>query len=107
MVVDQLRRIIPESWKRAATDHDFWMRARVNLLARPVYSGLGSILAFHRVCAPPASPRLGMNADLEVTPELLEETIKFFKARDYAFVTLDQVAEILKTGKRTARFVAF
>jgi peptidoglycan/xylan/chitin deacetylase (PgdA/CDA1 family) len=107
MVVDQLRRIIPESWKRAATDHDFWLRARVNLLARPVYSGLGSILAFHRICAPPVTPRLGLNADLEVTPELLEETIKFFKSRNYAFVTLDQVAEILKTGKRAARFVAF
>jgi peptidoglycan/xylan/chitin deacetylase (PgdA/CDA1 family) len=107
MVVDQLRRIIPEAWKRAATDHDFWLRARMNVLARPVYSGLGSILAFHRICAPPATPRLGMNADLEVTPELLEETIKFLKAKGYAFVTLDEVAEILKTGKRASRFVAF
>lgn len=107
MVVDQLRRIIPESWKRAATDHDFWLRARVNLLARPVYSGVGSILAFHRICAAPATPRLGLNADLEITPELLEETIKFFKSRDYAFFSLDQVAELLRTGKRAPRFVAF
>jgi peptidoglycan/xylan/chitin deacetylase (PgdA/CDA1 family) len=107
MVVDQLRRIIPESWKRAATDHDFWLRARVNLLARPVYSGLGSILAFHRICEPPAIPRLGLNADLEVTPMLFEETIKFLKAKGYAFVSLDEVAEVLKAGKRSSRFVAF
>ena len=79
MFVNQLRRIVPESWKRAATDHDFWLQAKLHLLTKPMYSGLGSILAFHRVCPAPERPQLGLNKDLEVTPELLENTIKFFK----------------------------
>jgi len=99
--------MVPASWKRAATDHDFWFRARVNLLARPMYAGIGSILAFHRVCPAPSRPRLGFNADLEVTPELLEETIRFCQSKEYDFVSLDQAYEILKTGKHAKRFVVF
>jgi peptidoglycan/xylan/chitin deacetylase (PgdA/CDA1 family) len=105
--MNQLRRIVPKSWKRAATDHDFWFQAKLHLLTRPVYSGLGSILALHRVCPAPERPQLGLNKDLEVTPELLEDTIKFFKHKGYDLVSLDQVYEILKTGKPQNRFVAF
>lgn len=107
MLVNQLRRIVPTSWKRAATDHNFWFRARVNLLAKPLYAGIGSILAFHRVCPQATRPRLGFNKDLEVTPELLEETIKFCKTKGYDLVSLDQAYEILKSGKSANKFVVF
>ena len=95
------------SWKRAATDHDFWFRARVNLLAKPMYAGIGSILAFHRVCPRPERARLGFNKDLEVTPELLEETIRFCKDKGYDLVSLDQAYQTLKTGKSAKKFVVF
>ena len=99
--------MMPDSWKRAATDHDFWFRARVNLLAKPMYSGIGSILAFHRVCPAPVRPRLGFNADLEVTPKLLEETIRFCQSKGYDLVSLDQAHEILATGRSAKKFVVF
>ncbi|MFN2512397.1 MAG: polysaccharide deacetylase family protein [Pyrinomonadaceae bacterium] len=107
MLINHLRRIVPASWKRAATDHDFWFRARVNLLAKPLYAGIGSILAFHRVCPRGARPRLGFNKDLEVTPELLEQSIKFCKNKGYDLVSLDQAYEILRTGKSAKKFVVF
>jgi peptidoglycan/xylan/chitin deacetylase (PgdA/CDA1 family) len=72
-----------------------------------MYAGIGSILAFHRVCPAPARPRLGLNKDLEVTPELLEETIKFCKSKGYDLVSLDQAYEILKSGKPAKKFVVF
>jgi len=107
MFVDRIRRIVPTSWKRAATDREFWLQAKIHLLTRPMYSGVGSILGFHRVCPKPDRSRLGFNKDLEVTPELLEEIIRFFKARGYEFVSLDQVYEILKRGIQPRKFVAF
>jgi peptidoglycan/xylan/chitin deacetylase (PgdA/CDA1 family) len=99
--------MVPTAWKRAATDHDFWFRARMNLLAKPIYAGIGSILAFHRVCPPPARSRLGFNADLEVTPKLLEDTIKFCQSKGYDLVSLDQAYEILRDDKHVKKFVVF
>lgn len=106
-MLDQLRRFVPASVKRAATDRDFWFRARINLLTRPMYAGLGSILALHRICPAPARSRLGFNRDLEITPELLEETIVFFKQKGYDFVSLDQIHDRLLSGQPGKRFVAF
>ncbi len=94
-------------WKRAATDHDLWFHARIHLLTRPMYSGIGSILALHRICPQSGRKRLGSNRDLEITPQLLEDAIKFFKRKGYDFVSLDRVHEILKEGKASNRFVAF
>jgi peptidoglycan/xylan/chitin deacetylase (PgdA/CDA1 family) len=42
-----------------------------------------------------------------VTPELLEETIKFCKSKGYDLVSLDQAYEILKSGKSANKFVVF
>jgi peptidoglycan/xylan/chitin deacetylase (PgdA/CDA1 family) len=107
MLAEHLRRLLPVSVKRAATDRDFWFRARVNLLTKPMYSGLGSIMALHRVCPASERPRLGFNRDLEITPELLDRTIEFFKIKGYEFVSLDRIHEILKAGGTEKRFVAF
>lgn len=107
MFVNQLRRIVPESWKRAATDHDFWFRSGINLIAKPMYAGVGSILAFHRVCPQSNGPRLGFNGELEITPGLLEETIELCKRRGYDLVSLDQAYDILRKGQSAKKFVAF
>lgn len=107
----QLRRMVPASWKRVATGHDFWFHAKIHRLSRPLYSGIGSILALHRVCPEPAHRRLGFNKDLEVTPEVLEQSISFFRDKGYVFVSLDEIYEILKSGdlaeRRANKFVAF
>lgn len=76
-------------------------------LTRPRYSGLGHILMFHRVVPERNSPRIYNHLGLEISPARLEDTIRFFRKRDYDFVSLDNLGEYrnAKPGKR--RFVAF
>ena|SRR5437764_15440766 len=105
MIFNRLWRLAPAFLRRALTSHDLWFRSKANLLARPLYSGIGSILMLHRVCREANRPRLGFNRLLEVTPELLEEAIVFLKKK-YEFVSLDQVYEILNGGKRKSKFIA-
>ena len=45
---------------------------------RPIYGGAGVILMFHRVIPAESRPRIRGHARLEVTPEALEQTIKYF-----------------------------
>jgi peptidoglycan/xylan/chitin deacetylase (PgdA/CDA1 family) len=65
------------------------------LLLDLFYSGLGSILMFHRVCPRSSNSRIRGNAGLEVTPEYLEKTILFLLQNNYEIVSLTRVAQIL------------
>jgi len=76
------------------------------LLTKPVYAGLGHILTFHRVVPGNRGPRVG-NTEIEVTPEYLEWAINYFKKRNYHFITLDELYEVLKGRKLDNRFVIF
>jgi peptidoglycan/xylan/chitin deacetylase (PgdA/CDA1 family) len=102
-----LRKMIPASLKKRLTDYDLWLYTRAHLLTKPLYSGIGSILMLHRVCPRVDHPRLGYNKFLEITPDLLERTILFFKRKNYRFVSLDEVREILSSGRHRDKFVAF
>ena len=51
----------------------------------PFYGGMGHILTFHRVIPPLASPRIHNHQGMEVSPEHLEEVIRYFVKRDYQF----------------------
>ena len=50
---------------------------KADCLTAPFYSGIGSILMFHRVCPTENKIRIRSNAGLEVTPDYLEKLIKF------------------------------
>jgi peptidoglycan/xylan/chitin deacetylase (PgdA/CDA1 family) len=65
------------------------------LLPDLFYSGLGSILMFHRVCPSSSNSRIKGNAGLEVTPEYLENTILFLRQNNYEIVSLTRVAQII------------
>lgn len=105
-MLSRLVRIVPKPLRVMMTDHNVWFHTRAHLLTRPLYSGIGSILMFHRVCPRSSCPRLGFNKDLEVTPELLERTVLFFKKKNYKFVSLDEVGAILRNGSHKGKFVA-
>jgi peptidoglycan/xylan/chitin deacetylase (PgdA/CDA1 family) len=102
-----LSKVIPASLKKRLTDYDLWLYTRAHLLTKPLYSGIGSIMMLHRICPPADHPRLGYNKFLEITPELLEQTILFFKKKKYEFVSLDEVHNILSSGRSQGKFVAF
>ena len=69
-------------------------------LSKPFYCGMGSILTFHRVCPGTSKPRIRGNADLEVTPEYLENTIRFLSQNNYEIVSMTRASQILKTGNK-------
>jgi peptidoglycan/xylan/chitin deacetylase (PgdA/CDA1 family) len=81
--------------------------SRSYLLSKPFYSGLGSILMFHRVCPDSSKPRIRGNAGLEVTPEYLENTILFLRQNNYEITSLTQAAQILQEGNKNKKFAVF
>ncbi|MFH6603646.1 polysaccharide deacetylase family protein [Maribacter algicola] len=72
------------------------------------YGGIGHILMFHRVVPDSKKKRVHNHLSLEVTPEHLERTIKFFAEKNYNFISIDQLDERL--GNEVCdnkRFVVF
>jgi peptidoglycan/xylan/chitin deacetylase (PgdA/CDA1 family) len=81
--------------------------SRLYQLTRPLYSGIGHILMFHRVLPEKGTPRIYNHLGLEITPAQLENTIKFFKKRDYDFVSLDDLVENKNSILIKKKFVVF
>lgn len=78
-------------------------------LFRSRYGGIGHILMLHRVL-PPAQKQRGCRfipTDMELTTDEFEELIRYFQERDYAFVSMDDVHEILQGRNLGKKFVAF
>lgn len=60
---------------------------------------------FHRVIPEQKRPRI-RNKGIEVSPELLEEVIAFFKKREYDFISIDTLPDYLRERSRR-KFVIF
>lgn len=80
---------------------------RVYLLTRPLYSGIGTIVAFHRVCPKSKRDRISANSRLEVTPEYLENIVRFFAERKYNIISLDDLVSVFHRGRTEKKFVVF
>lgn len=65
----------------------------------------GCVLMLHHV-APIDRTRLCVNDAYRVSPEFLARTIRDLKRRGFAFLAMDEVAEIVRRGRPFARFVA-
>lgn len=76
-------------------------------MARPLYSGIGTILAFHRVCPRSERSRVNANSRLEVTPEYLENVIKFLATQGYEVISLEQLLDIFDGRKINKKFAIF
>ncbi|WP_448208695.1 polysaccharide deacetylase family protein [Azospirillum sp. sgz302134] len=73
---------------------------RLHKILNSSYSGLGSILAFHRV----AARRSGFspNEFLAITPEFFDELIRYLRREGFAIVTMDDLADHI-AGKASPR----
>ncbi len=73
------------------------------------YLGMGCILMLHRVVQEEnGRSQIIQNKVLEITAKNLEWLITFFLAMDYEIISLDEVVERLKSGRRSRRkFVSF
>ena len=81
--------------------------SQLHRLTRPLYSGLGHILMLHRVLPESPSPRIHNHKSLEITPAHLEELIRFFKDRDYDFLSLNDLESIRLNSAKGKKFVIF
>jgi peptidoglycan/xylan/chitin deacetylase (PgdA/CDA1 family) len=87
----------------------YWIEKwRLYSLLKPWYSGQGSILLFHRVCAPPEQSQLKGNRCLEISPQYLERIIDYLGRKRYCILSLDDVHRVLMGQLKIAgKFVAF
>jgi peptidoglycan/xylan/chitin deacetylase (PgdA/CDA1 family) len=83
---------------------DLIYKSRAYRLFTPFYSGIGHVLNFHRVG--PVNDRV-FNRDLSVSPESLENTLKYFRSRKIDVVSLDECHARITSRNRPGRFVAF
>ena len=82
--------------------------SQLHWLTRPIYGGVGHILMFHRVLPESGRLRIHNHKSLEITPEHLENIIRFFKKRDYEFISLDDLVVNKGTSSKPQRkFVVF
>ncbi len=82
-------------------------RKVLGVALRPVYAGVGCILALHRVAERTDTPRID-NPSLEISPAGLDSLIQHLLSRGYAIVTMDEVYAILTAPRRKSpRFAAF
>ncbi|TPN80888.1 polysaccharide deacetylase [Mesorhizobium sp. CU2] len=72
-------------------------------LAKPFVGGIGAILMLHRVTATPEKPN-SVNRHLNIAPAFLDKLIADMKGRGYAFVSLDEAIERIKTGGKGGQF---
>ena len=82
-------------------------QTKTHLISRLGYSGMGSILMFHRVCPADGRIRIQGNSGLEVTPEYLEKSIQYLIKENYEFVSLDAVYDRLQVGCDGRKFIVF
>lgn len=76
-------------------------------LMRPFYSGIGHVLLFHRICKKNNTQRLSRCSGLEVTPEYLDKTIRFFLEHHYDIVSLGKLSDIFAKRNINKKFVIF
>jgi peptidoglycan/xylan/chitin deacetylase (PgdA/CDA1 family) len=75
------------------------------VISRPLFSGLGHILCFHRVVNPDGRQRLWANSGKEISEEKLRFIIKFFLEKGYEFISMDELHNRLSIRKKSKKFV--
>lgn len=75
-----------------------------NVLMRPFVHGIGAILTLHHV-RPERPDDFQPNRLLEITPEFLEQVVRYLLRRRLDLVSLDEMHRHLVEGNSTRRFV--
>jgi peptidoglycan/xylan/chitin deacetylase (PgdA/CDA1 family) len=77
----------------------------IHALMRPVWGGVGAILALHHV-RPPRPDAFQPNRRLEVTPQFLESMVRTLRRSNLDLVSLDEMHRRMTQGDFRRRFVA-
>jgi peptidoglycan/xylan/chitin deacetylase (PgdA/CDA1 family) len=74
---------------------------------RRFYSGIGTILMFHRIAKKGTATRIEKNTRNEVSPEYLESLVNYLMTTGHEIVSLDELYRILMGRKKQKKCVAF
>jgi peptidoglycan/xylan/chitin deacetylase (PgdA/CDA1 family) len=100
--------IITKKIKRAAKKKLLKLgETKLNLLTKPFYGGIGHILLFHRIVPTNIERDHIGTGGLEVSTDFLEDTIQFFRDRNYKFISLDKLWENFQNNQFEKKFVVF
>ena len=78
-----------------------FVKCGFNHILKPVYAGYGTILCFHQIYPPDYLPELQKRInDSSFTPDQLETVLEWFSRQGYSFVSMDDIPELLKKGRR-------
>lgn len=86
--------------------HKLFYNLRLYKILKPIYGGIGTIFTLHRIL-PIENKKIKLEKHLSISPQQLEYCIKWLRKKDYAFVSIDDVYDILKGNKPNQRFVCF
>ncbi|MGA2296884.1 MAG: polysaccharide deacetylase family protein [FCB group bacterium] len=76
-------------------------------ITKPFFSGKGHVLCFHRILPASIQQRLNSPLSLETPPEIFEKSILFFRERNYNFISLDDLYDILIKRDFPKKFVVY
>jgi peptidoglycan/xylan/chitin deacetylase (PgdA/CDA1 family) len=100
------RTTLKQRVKSALTSHDTWRRFGLSAIARPVYGGIGTILALHRVRPETESATLAFNRRLEITPAALDSMLESLRLDGRRFVSMDEARRLIADPDGGPRWVA-
>jgi len=73
------------------------------VISKPLFSGIGHILCFHRVLPPSDAMRIEANSGMEISPEKLEWIIRYFLEKDYEVISMDQLLDFYEGRRKQKR----
>jgi len=85
---------------------DFLTYSKLYKLFKPFYGGLGIIVALHRTIPKVVNYKY-INEDIELSPEELVKSIKYYKEHGYTPISINEIYDILIGRKKVNKFVAF
>jgi peptidoglycan/xylan/chitin deacetylase (PgdA/CDA1 family) len=65
------------------------------IISKPLFGGLGHLFMLHRVLPEDLRNKYTINRDLAITPEFLEQTITDLKKKNYRFISLNELYDLL------------
>ena len=70
------------------------------LLSDRIFSGIGVSLVLHRVLPPALRDQYTINRGLAITPDYLEQVIRYLQQKNCRFVSLDELCQVLESGQK-------
>jgi len=73
------------------------------VFSKPLFSGIGHILCFHRVLPASDTVKIEANSGMEISPEKLEWIIRYFLDKGYEVISMDQLLDFFKGIRKQKR----